>query len=797
MLPSAVAQNNGGQSAVAQSASAQIQGLVIQADELVREADSVHLKGNVKIAYKQEYLEADEAFVSTKSRKVSLRGNVLMENSEAKVMGDRVDLDYEDSTGIIYNGTIESGAIFFQGSMIHKTKESEYFVFDANYTTCTNCPATWSFSGQSIRALLGDYAYLKNSVLRFGGFPILWLPYLVVPLKSDRQSGLLNPRFEQSGRMGITYGQSFFWAISRSQDATFTATHYEKSGLKGGLNYRYVTDEHSAGEFDSAIFNDNVFKDEDRLNKFRNSDRGAPFSRWFLKYEHLYELPDDYYFRAMVNKTSDLQYPKDFEQETRNMGDSAMENRLSVTKNFERDHLSIEAAYNINMLQANPLAKNDNAVHRLPEIQYSRLQSEIGQSGFYYSLNANYVNFARSGLSYDNLTFDGKERYLTNNRPGAYSAVNQGTECDSDPNCELIYDGVYNPYADAIRTGQRLDLKPTLYHPFSLGDVLDFSPSLAYRETNYFFNIPDNSQSTRRSVQLDLGISSTISRIYTREEGENPSKYKHEIQPTLNYKNIPYLDHRSHPFFGFSPQSEAPYYTRDSINDSFVNSDAGLQFDYNDRIYDRNLVTLGLTNRIIQKRWINGNYETRQLASLGIYQSYDAYQDSRNDPNKQPWSDLTTIVDVRGDNFQTVSVFNYYPYQKVTNMSSRIKMMNDQGQFFQIGVVKKDDIRSGQEVDPKRRVEDYIFSSGFVSKRVNLMGRMVYDANWANQKEERQIKAWGYIAQFKPPGDCLVINLFQRQSLRGDITTNIEFDFSFESQPRVALPAETLNTFGF
>ena len=772
--------------------SAQIQGLVIQAEELFRDENQIHLKGNVKIAYKQEYLEADEAFISTKSRKVSLRGNVWLQNTQAKITGDRIDLDYEASTGLIFNGMVESGSIVFEGSLIHKTKESEYFVTEASYTTCSNCPATWSFTGESIRASLGDYAYMKNSVLRFGKMPVLWLPYLVVPLKSDRQSGLLNPRFERSERMGFTFAQSFFWAISRSQDATLTATHYEKSGLKGGLNYRYMLAENSYGELDSSFFNDNVFKNEDRLNLFRRENKSQPFSRWFVKYDHIYDLPNDYVFRTQILKTSDLQYPKDFELETKNNGEPSMENRLSLTKNFEKDHFSIDAAYNVNMLQANPTASNENAVHRTPEIQYSRMKTQIGESGFFYSLHANYLNVTRNGQAWDDLSFEQGERFLTNSLTGSFKG-NKGTVCDNSPSCQIVTDGSYDSYRDVLRTGQRLDFRPTLSRPFSLGNTLDFNPSISYRETNYFFNVPQNSQSNRRSVLAEIGVSSTMSRIYQGSEAKNPSRYKHEIQPILNYKSVPYLDHQSHPFFGFSPQTEAPYYTKDSISDNDVNSDLGLQFDYNDRIYDRNLVTMGFVNRLIQKRWKRGTYETRQLASLGIFQSYDAFQESRNDPLKQPWSDIMTVADIRGDYFQTVSTLNYYPYHRITNVSSRLRMINDENQFIQLGIIKKDDVKPGRDVDFKRRVEHYTFSTGFVSRYLNLMGRIVFDANWENQRIPRQIKAWGYIAQFKPPGDCLVINWYHKQSFRGDTTINFEFDFSFESQPKRPFGEEKLS----
>ncbi|MFN8945269.1 MAG: LPS-assembly protein LptD, partial [Pseudobdellovibrionaceae bacterium] len=613
--------------AFADRVSAKIGDLTVAADNLLldQDKDFASLRGNVQIIHKGQFLEAAEVDIHRGTRKAYLRGKVVIQDATTRIEGDKVDFDYENSTGIIYNGIVKSGNVAFSGDILHKTKDQEYYVLNADYTTCDNCPPTWSFSGNSIRATIGGYAYIKNSVLRFGGVPFFWLPYLVVPLKSDRQSGLLAPSFETSTSSGLIYSQGFFWAISRNQDATLQITNYELRGLKTGLNYRYVLDQNSAGEFDGAFINDRVFSNESRLNRYRSVEqKGKPFSRWFVKYEHLYELPNDYYFRSQINQASDLQYPRDFETETKNLGDAAMENRASVTHNSKDQHWSFDTSYYVNLLQSNPTASNDNSIHRLPEIRYSKIQQPLFDSSLYYSLDVNYVNFARAGLGYDNLSSIGDgRRYITNNYNAitATPTADGALKCDQNSDCQLSYDGTYDKKSDLIRTGQRLDIRPSIYRPFTMNEYLDFSPKATYRETHYYFNVDENAQNVRRSVLLELGVSSTLSRVY-KGELEKSDTYKHEIQPSLNYRRIPWIDHRSHPFFGFTPQSEAPYFTRDNISDADLDSDAGLQFDYNDRVYDRNLVTYGFVNRLIQKRWRNDQAYTNQIASLGIYQSY-------------------------------------------------------------------------------------------------------------------------------------------------------------------------------
>ena len=75
-----------------------------------------------------------------------------------------------------------------------------------------------------------------------------------------------------------------------------------------------------------------------------------------------------------------------------------MENRTSLTKNTDSMHMSVQVDYYKNMMQSNPLADNENAVHRLPEIRLSQIDTRVGTSDFLFSYDFDYVNFVRSGL---------------------------------------------------------------------------------------------------------------------------------------------------------------------------------------------------------------------------------------------------------------------------------------------------------------------------------------------------------------------------------------------------------------
>lgn len=774
---------------------AKIQGFLINADSMSRDSEKeiVELEGHVQVVSKNRHFEAQQIRIYLREAKIELNGNVRMSTPTAMIGGDRMVLDYETETGMIYNGFVQSGQVLFEGGMIQKTGPNEFFVLEADYTTCTNCPASWSFQGTSIRAELGGYAYIRNSILRVGSWPVLWLPYLVVPLKSDRQSGLLTPGFEQSTTGGLALSESYFWAISRSTDATLTIKNYEYRGFKGLANYRYVLDENSEGELDVGAITDRSVQSDSRFNNWRDLSKPASsLNRWFVKYAHYHELPNGWVQRAQVNNASDLQYPRDFPNETLNHGDAAMENRFSFTKNSDFQHFSVDSSYYINLLQGDPLGGNDDAVHRLPEIRYSQIPTRLGGSGFYYSMNLNFVNFARSGPGYDNLSTyidsSGKSiRYISN-------TCNDPTKYGRDASCVRTDDGVYTSATDLIRTGQRLDFQPTVMYPFNVADALDVLPAVSYRETQYQFPVGDVRQNVRRYLRAEVSSRMRFHRIFGDLDDARSTRYKHEIRPEITYTTLPWIDHRSHPFFGFSPQTEAPTFESMALSDDDIPA-SGLQFDYLDRIYDRNLVTMSVVNTITKKSWVQGVPVYKQLALIKLSQSYDAWKDSRPDPNKQPWSDISSVVDLRLDHLSSYSLFNYYPYQKVTNNTSRITLNDNDGRFVQLGMVKQFQIKSGEPVDASTRVEDYTLAGGFVSPYLNLMGKLTYDSNYTDTS--RRIKSSTYIAQFKPPGKCWLITLIVDQITGGGITSNLHFEFTFDGVPKPPLPPETLDAYGF
>lgn len=730
------------------------------------------LSGNVRILYKDQVLKADKVTLFQKDEVIDAYGHVLLTSPQTFVAADHAVINYATNTGWFENGYLRSGQVTFEGKMIRKTGPEAYSADRAYYTACTTCPTAWTFSGSHIDAELGGYTYIKNSVLEVGGLPILWLPYLIVPLKSERQSGLLSPSLGVSADSAV-FELPFFWAISRSQDATFTLKNYSKRGPKALVNHRYVLSPTSMGELNTAYIDD--------LNP---QSRDVRASRWFMAYQHSFDLPNGIQQKTKINLVSDLRYPREFSDEIAGLGDTALENRVSLTKNTERMHNSLDMSYYINQLKRNPTADNRDAVHRFPEIKSSLTNRRLFDSNWFFNLNTNYVNFAREDYSYDDVenttggTFPSK--IINPNRSGV--AVSTGA---NQPDL-----GVFSREKDIVRAGQRFDINPEISRPFQIGDRIDVLPSASLRAQQYSFNLtlPPNqtfdTQPSRQYVRTKVSMKTRFNRVFGHGNSEEkPRLLKHEIEPELIVAQVPWLAQTDSPFWGRTSSipvflDQQPISDADFLNTSTSGSGRGIQFDTNDWVTSRDYVRFSINNKFIRKEWSADEPSYRQVASLKFSQGYDINEGRRGENEVRfPWSDFSTLLDVRLDHIDANALFRYFPHHKRMNSSSRVRFKDLSSNFFELSYAQSYLITQNISDSDQKPSEALGLGAGLESKYVGFVGGLAYEPD-NFQTLSFNLRSWNAVLKVRPPGNCIGISATINYNI-GDPSPSYSFKFDY------------------
>lgn len=765
-----------------------IQGIKLESDTFERDSvtDLFTLKGNVKISYGSWILESERAVLNTRNKTIVADGGAQLNEEEYLIQGSKIVLDYEAQTGLIYDGLVRSGQMIFAGDLIEKRGPREYLVKTAQYTTCSNCTESWKFEGSLIRAEFGSYAYIKNSILRLKGVPVLWLPYLALPLKSDRQTGLLTPEIESSQSSGLILSQSGFWAISRNQDATITLKSYEKRGLKTLVNYRYVLSESSFGELDFGYMRDRTFADEERVKQFKQD---SPSERWFVKYNHYYELPENWTHTLSVNTVSDTLYSKDFLLEPQNLGDPAAVSRMSLTKRQDDYLFTLDSSIHKNLLSADPLGKENFEVDRVPEITILQKPKRLGSSDLLFSWSLQSTRFARNGYAYDDLNSaylgPNSDRYIKYKGTGnCLSPL-----ASQDASCILDRDGAYNPGVDLLRVGERLDFNPKISLPIKLNKFL-IEPEISYRHFNYSFPVGDDSNASRKYLRGQIRASTQYYKIF---ESEDAIRWKHEIIPEVSFSFVPWLEQDNHPFFG--SQQETPFFSKYSINNNDLNSPYGIQFDFNDRLFDRKILTYSFLNKWTRKTWSSGRPVYSTIATWKVSQTLDVFQQEQGASDSEAWSDISSEFKYNLNQWSLGQTTNYFHYLKLANTNSSVRYDFDSKEFIGIEHSLAFPISAGTTTTVGDKSEEYSLRLGKKLRYIKIIGKLNFNPEPTRFSD--QIKSWGYTAQLALPGDCWFINFTQYQVPKGDTTFRLSFDFFLDGKNKPEIQEELLSSYGF
>jgi len=260
--------------------------------------------GAVRIALGARTLFANEVSVDLDDQIVVAAGQVILVEGTNLLEGDRMEYNYRTNTGVITNGraTVEPG-VSFSGVEIRREGERQYSFKEGRFTACRACQPEsaapdWEFRASEATIYQDEWIASRDTSFWIRGIPALYSPALVFPI-GPRRTGFLIPRFGYGNTDGFTIKQPFFWAISRSQDATLTTIYRTKRGFELDGQYRYVLDDRSQGELSGRYLHDWESGD-------KPPDRGE--ARW----SHEQILSPTWTFKADAHFQSDTRLNRDF-----------------------------------------------------------------------------------------------------------------------------------------------------------------------------------------------------------------------------------------------------------------------------------------------------------------------------------------------------------------------------------------------------------------------------------------------------------------------------------------------------
>jgi LPS-assembly protein len=235
-------------------------------------ATHVRLIGQVQVDYENGIqFFADEVDLHTDTNLLTASGNVVFVNPGGRISAERIEFNTRTQTGTFFDasGIMSLGAqaevvqfggqdpdVYFYGDTVEKVGDRKYRITRGGFTTCVQPTPRWELTSGSVTLNLDDYALLTNTVLRVKGVPVFYLPVAYYPMQDDQRStGFLLPTYGTSSLSGQKLSNAFFWAINRSQDATFMHDWFTQTGQGYGGEYRFIAGPGSDGNLKVYRFN--------------------------------------------------------------------------------------------------------------------------------------------------------------------------------------------------------------------------------------------------------------------------------------------------------------------------------------------------------------------------------------------------------------------------------------------------------------------------------------------------------------------------------------------------------------
>jgi lipopolysaccharide assembly outer membrane protein LptD (OstA) len=485
-----------------------------------------------------------------------------------------------------------------EGEEVQKTGAETYRFRRGLFTTC-RCPEEgrdpWAIRASQADLELGGYGTARNTSFHVLGVPVLWLPWMVYPLKTERETGFLFPELGGSTRSGGDYGWPFFWAAQDELNVLLTPGYVSKRGFKPSLELEYVFGDRSEGAFFGSFVSD---RDVDR------SDPSTPFSehRWGVWWRHDQFLPNAWRFKADGRFVSDNSYPFDFHDLSRYRVDRFVGSTGFVERHFGGfDRLGLTAAVQLadDLQSPDDSDRDDVLLQRLPQLElallprrFRRIPRVVNQMELRYTHYRSYEDqedkYPTASVVGENLFLDtgidGIPDEKERNRAGAFAPPGSEDNFPFGPE----NDGRFQEGEPLADRGHRLIVSPRLGVPLRLGDLVEFYPEIGYHGT--FYTTDEQGFEDRHLATGRLDLRTRLRRSLRLPFGMG--EVRHVVEPHLGWALISQTSQGSNPLF--VPRTAVPQQRLRQLALDNVTRDPA------DRIDSFNGIVLGLGNRIFQ-----------------------------------------------------------------------------------------------------------------------------------------------------------------------------------------------------
>ena len=333
--------------------------IILSSTSSIKKGEYATFTGGVTLLNQDKSVVADELSINRTTSTVNADGDIHFQNKGIDIFADSLNINQLQKTTSLTATSYQLSDSPGHGSAekinINGNGKTLSFI-DSSFTTCYGPVPDWQMRASEIN-ISSDEKSLEAYNARFSLFniPVLYVPYLTMPIGNDRQSGFLYPKISSSNNSGIEIETPYYINIAENMDATITPRYMSDRGTQLITEFRYLEGLQS-GKIDIEYLN----KDKKLIN---NDD-----SRYLARFQHVGTFSQR--FRAHVDYTtiSDDNYLVDLGSSQFNSNDSYLYQVGEIAYFAENWQSTLK------LQDFEVLGNHQHSYKTLPQIEISRQQ---------------------------------------------------------------------------------------------------------------------------------------------------------------------------------------------------------------------------------------------------------------------------------------------------------------------------------------------------------------------------------------------------------------------------------------
>ncbi|MEC8480013.1 MAG: LPS assembly protein LptD [Pseudomonadota bacterium] len=284
--------------------------LRVAADSLAGDLDQqITLSGSVELRQRellitspQVELEVDGVLRFSQGLQLQQPG-VIMRGREARWQRAALNQGNAESGDVLEIADAEvvlaENGLRATAEKLARNADGQLLIDGGEFTYCAPGDDGWALSAQQLSLeAQTNQVITRGAVLRIKSVPVLYLPYLKLPMsagdaaKTPRQSGFLFPELGYGDEDGLSLGVPYYLNLAPNFDATVLPKLVSNRGTGLAAQLRWMTARQSNQVQGSFLANDDIYngvmsrRRYDQFGGFEQFGAFQPANRWFGNFRH-------------------------------------------------------------------------------------------------------------------------------------------------------------------------------------------------------------------------------------------------------------------------------------------------------------------------------------------------------------------------------------------------------------------------------------------------------------------------------------------------------------------------------